>query len=209
MKVDIWSDYACPFCYIGEKRLEKAIEESGVDVEIAFRSFQLDPTIEEGVGINAIDSLAKKYGMSEDKVKNMVAQMLEMAKSDGLNYDFDNLIETNTLRAHRLMHYGKTMGKDVALNEKLFIAHFIDAKHIGEIDELVKIGVEVGLDEVEVKKVLESDMFLEEVNEDLVKAREYGIGTVPFFIFNDKYTMQGAQDVQMFIQALKGDGDFE
>ena len=209
MKIEIWSDYACPFCYIGEKRLEKAIEEAGVDVELSFKSFQLDPTMEEGIGVNAIDSLVKKYGMSEEKVKAMIGQMLEMAKADGLNYDYDNLIETNTMRAHRLMHYGKSLGREKEINEKLFAAHLLEGRHIGEIDELVKIAVEAGLDEAGARKVLESDDFLDEVRADLLKAREYGIGSVPFFVFNNEYAIQGAQDVRMFVQALKGKGDFE
>lgn len=209
MKIEIWSDYACPFCYIGKTRLEKALEETGKDVEIEFKSFQLDPTMEEGVGLDPIEYLAGKYGVSMEKANGMIEQMLTMAKADGLNYDFENLIETNTLRAHRLNKFAEANGKGSQMNKALFEAHLIDGRHIGSIDELVKIAEEVGLDGGKAREVLGGSDYTDEVLADINKAREYGISSVPFFVFDGKYAVQGAQESAMFVEALNQEGNFK
>lgn len=205
MKIEIWSDYACPFCYMGKVRLKKALDELGLSADIEFKAFQLDPTMEEGVELNPVDNLASKYGVSREEAMNMIQQMVDMAKEDGLDYDFEALIETNTLRAHELMKYGEEMGKGEEMNEAIFKAHLIEGKHIGDIDSLVELGQSVGLNPVDTRKYLEKRPGLDKIKGDMEEARSLGINSVPFFVFNRKYALQGAQPVEVFKEVLVKD----
>ena len=148
MKIDIWSDFACPFCYIGKRNLESALKEfdSQDVVELVFHSYQLDPNAKKGGQINPVDELAKKYGTSRERAQEMIDRVVNMAKDVGLNYNYDKLISTNTLDAHRLSHYAKKENKDRELVEELFKAHFIEGLDIGDLEVLAELGARVELD---------------------------------------------------------------
>ncbi|RDI39916.1 DsbA family oxidoreductase [Falsibacillus pallidus] len=204
MKVEVWSDYACPFCYIGKRRFEGGLKQfahsDGVDVE--FKSFQLDPSAPRDNEHDMHTLLAKKYGMSVEQAKQMNAQMTQQAKEVGLDYHIDTLIPTNTFDAHRLTHYAKTQGKMEALKERLLKAYFTDSLHLGDHKTLVKLAVEAGLDEEGVRTVLQSDDFGVEVNQDQQIAAQIGVTGVPFYVFNQKYAVSGAQPSEVFLEVL-------
>lgn len=205
MRIDIWSDYACPFCYIGKRKLEKALEEfkGKEDIEIVWRSFQLDPTAKDSTDIDMVSGLAKKYNMSIEKAQEMIDQMNNMAKEVGLNYNFKDMIETNTMKAHRLATYAKEFDLMGEMNERLLKAHFIDGINIGDIEVLGNLAEEVGLNKEDVINMLNSDKFIKEVEMDRYEAQQLEINSVPFFVFDNKYGVQGAQPTEAFIDVLK------
>ncbi len=204
MKIDIWSDFACPFCYIGKRNLESALKEfdSQDVVELVFHSYQLDPNAKKGGQINPVDELAKKYGTSRDRAQEMIDRVVNMAKDVGLNYNYDKLISTNTLDAHRLSHYAKKENKDRELVEELFKAHFIEGLDIGDLEVLAELGARVELDREEIKSILKSEEYYSEVDLDKYTASQYQIRSVPFFIFNNRYAVSGAQPVEAFLETL-------
>lgn len=205
MRIDIWSDYACPFCYIGKRKLEKALEEfkGKEDIEIIWRSFQLDPTAKDSTDIDMVSGLAKKYNMSIEKAQEMIDQMNNMAKEVGLNYNFKDMIETNTMKAHRLAIYAKEFDLMGEMNERLLKAHFIDGINIGDIEVLGNLAEEVGLHKEDVINMLNSDKFIKEVEMDRYEAQQLEINSVPFFVFDNKYGVQGAQPTEAFTDVLK------
>lgn len=205
MRIDIWSDYACPFCYIGKRKLEKALEEfkGKEDIEVVWRSFQLDPNAKDSTDIDMVSGLAKKYNMSIEKAQEMIDQMNNMAKEVGLNYNFKDMIETNTMKAHRLATYAKEFDLMGEMNERLLKAHFIDGINIGDIEVLGNLAEEVGLNKEDVINMLNSDKFIKEVEMDRYEAQQLEINSVPFFVFDNKYGVQGAQPTEAFIDVLK------
>lgn len=204
MKIDIWSDFACPFCYIGKRNLESALKEfdSQDVVELVFHSYQLDPNAKKGGQINPVDELAKKYGTSRERAQEMIDRVVNMAKDVGLNYNYDKLISTNTLDAHRLSHYAKKENKDRELVEELFKAHFIEGLDIGDLEVLAELGARVELDREEIKSILKSEEYYSEVDLDKYTASQYQIRSVPFFIFNNRFAVSGAQPVEAFLETL-------
>ncbi|UUV24102.1 MULTISPECIES: DsbA family protein [Lysinibacillus] len=205
MKIEIWSDYVCPFCYIGKKQLEKAIEDTGYSgqVELVYKSYQLDPTTPIDSHSTVYESLAKKYGMSLEKAKEMTMGVTERAKEVGLNYDFSNLMEENTLKAHRLVKWAEKQGDVTALVELLLHSHFIEGKRIGQDDVLLEIAEKVGLEREEVTKVLADDVYKNEVEADIQEGLQLGVRGVPFFVLNRKYGISGAQPQEVFEDTLR------
>lgn len=205
MKIDIWSDIACPFCYIGKRNLELALKDWDPkdEVEIIYHSFQLDPNAKKEGKTNSIELLAKKYGSTVEQAQQMIDRVVTMAKDVGLNYNYDAVINTNTLDAHRLIHFAMKSHKDKEVVEELFKAHFVDGIDIGDINELAKIGERAGLDGEEVLKILNSKEYYSEVDSDKYMAAQYEIGSVPFFIFNNKYAISGAQPPEAFLETMK------
>lgn len=205
MRIDIWSDYACPFCYIGKRKLEKALEEfkGKEDIEIVWRSFQLDPNAKDSTDIDMVSGLAKKYNMSIEKAQGMIEQMNNMAKEVGLNYNFKDMIETNTMKAHRLAIYAKEFDLMGEMNERLLKAHFIDGINIGDIEALGDLAEEVGMNKEDVINMLNGDKFIKEIEMDRYEAQQLEINSVPFFVFDNKYAVQGAQPTEAFIDVLK------
>lgn len=205
MKIEIWSDYVCPFCYIGKKQLEKAIEDTGYSgqVELVYKSYQLDPTTPIDSHSTVYESLAKKYGMSLEKAKEMTEGVTERAKEVGLNYDFSNLMEENTLKAHRLVKWAEQQGDVTALVESLLHSHFIERKRIGQDDVLLEIAEKVGLEREEVAKVLADDVYKNEVEADIQEGLQLGVRGVPFFVLNRKYGISGAQPQEVFEDTLR------
>jgi predicted DsbA family dithiol-disulfide isomerase len=204
MKVEIWSDVVCPFCYIGKQRFENALQQfpNPEKVEVIYKSFELDPYSKKDQHSDLHGALAQKFGMSYEKAKEMNANMTRQAKEVGLTYNLDTAIPTNTFDAHRLMHFAKSKGKMKEVAERLFEAYFTHYEHIGDRGTLAKIAEETGLNRDEAAKMLESDDFTKEVRLDEQEAQQLGVQGVPFFVINRKYAVSGAQPVEVFINAL-------
>ena len=204
MIIDVWSDIACPFCYIGKRNLESALEEFGSEeIEVVYHSFQLDPYAKKEGKRNSVEDLANKYGSTLEQAQKMIDNVIAMGKDVGIHYNYDEVISTNTMNAHRLTHYAKKFNKGEEVVEELFKAHFIDGLDVGDIEDLAKIGARVGLDSQEIIKVLKSKEYISEVETDMYLAKQYEIGSVPFFIFNKKYAIQGAQPPVSLVDAMK------
>lgn len=201
--VDIWSDIACPFCYIGKKKFEAAVAQSGIPVAVTYRSFELGPNTPEDVADSHAYLLALKMGVSPDEALAMERQITQAAESSGLEFRYDQLKPANTRKAHQLLHYAKTADKQAEMAERLLAAHFTEGRHVGQIAELASLGAEVGLDPDEVTRVLESGEFLSEVDADIAQAASFGIRGVPFFVLNGKYGVNGAQEPEQFVAALQ------
>lgn len=204
MKVEIWSDIFCPFCYIGKRRFENALKNFSDkdDVEVIYRSFELNPDAPK-VNNNSIhEAIAEKYGMSVEEAKANNDGIVKQAASLGLEYNFDTLILTNSLDAHRLIHFTKDFNMMQEMTEALFKAYFTDSKNISDIDALGDIAESIGINKKEVINFLKSDKYKSEVREDEALARNYGINSVPTFIFNNKFKVTGAQSEDVFLLAL-------
>lgn len=205
MKIEIWSDYTCPFCYIGKRNLESALEDFvGKDqVKIEYKSYQLDPNAEKYAGQDFYESMAKKFG-SVEQAKQMTASITEQAKAVGLEFNFDTMKPTNTFDAHRLNKLAQTYGKDKELAERLLRANFTDSADVGNIETLAQLAEEVGIDKQKALATLQDESaFREAVLTDISEAKEFGITGVPFFILNRKYAISGAQPKETFMQALE------
>ncbi|MCF2647067.1 MULTISPECIES: DsbA family oxidoreductase [Bacillaceae] len=206
MKIEVWSDFVCPFCYIGKRRLEIALEQFPFkdQVEVEFKSFELDPNAEVYSGKSIHEALAGKYRMSIEEAKNANENVGNQAESTGLSYDFDNMKPTNTFDAHRLTKYAKTVGKEKELTEKLLHAYFTEGKLISDHQILVEIGKSVGLEEAEQQKVLaDATSFANDVRIDEALAGQIGVTGVPFFVINQKYSVSGAQPTETFKRVLE------
>lgn len=205
MKVEIWSDFVCPFCYIGKRHLEQALSQLPYKdhVDVVYRSFELDPNAEPNSGHNMHSLLAEKYGMSIERAKLMNAEVAKRAQAVGLTYYFDTMIPTNSFDAHRLMHFAAENGKMNEMAERLFKAYFTDSKDIGDHTTLADLAAEVSLSKEETLKMLESDDYSHEVRLDEQEGQTLGIRGVPFFVINRKYAVAGAQPIEVFLHAFQ------
>ncbi|MEH7076927.1 DsbA family oxidoreductase [Neobacillus drentensis] len=206
MKIEVWSDYVCPFCYIGKRRLEMALDQfpHKDQVEVEFKSFELDPNTPKNIGQNIHEVLAQKYGMSVEKAKEANKGVGQQAATVGLTFNFDEMKPTNTFDAHRLAKYAQTQGKEAVVSEKLLHAYFTESKHIGEFETLAEIAEASGLDRQEVLKVLnDKNAYAIDVRQDESLAQQYGVRGVPYFVINQKYAISGAQPMETFIGALQ------
>ncbi|MBC1229295.1 DsbA family oxidoreductase [Listeria booriae] len=202
MKVEIWSDFACPFCYIGKRNFEAGLKEFGKDVEVEYRSFELDPNAPVAYDQTMDEILAEKYGMTVEKAKSMNDQVSAQAATVGLDYHFDTMIPTNTFDAHRLLQFAKTKGKSEALKETLLHAYFTESKHLGDHETLATLAQIVGLDKAAVLAMLASDAYATDVRDDEQTGAALGIQGVPFFVINEKYGVSGAQPAESFKEVL-------
>jgi predicted DsbA family dithiol-disulfide isomerase len=204
MKIEIWSDVMCPFCYIGKRHLEQALTELPFkdDIEIDWKSYQLNPAYKNEKGESLYDYLSANKGISLAQAKQMTQQVSEMAHNVGLTLDFDRSIPANSFNAHRLIHFASTKGKQDLAEEHLFKAHFEEAKNIDDLGALLEIASKLGLDSTEVQQVLESSAFEEEVRFDIYESQQLGVRGVPFFVMDRKYALSGAQPVETFKQAI-------
>ena len=203
LKVDIWSDIACPWCYIGKRKFEAGVEKFGGDVDIEYHSFQLAPDTPVDFVGSAADSLATRKGIPREQVAEMFDRVTGVAKQVGLDYDYDAVQHTNTVLAHELLHYAKAHGRQVEMKERLLRAYFVEGKHVGRIDDLANLAADIGLDRADVVRSLTEEEFLADVRADESLAREYGIQGVPFFVIDGKYGISGAQDAATFAAALQ------
>jgi len=204
MKVEIWSDIMCPFCYIGKRRFEEALGKFSdqKNIAIEWKSFQLDPTIQPAPGKNVYEYLAERKGISYEQSEQMHERVIAMAKDAGLEYNFDKAVIANSYDAHRLIQLAKKNKLGDAAEERLFRAYFTEGKDFGNHDTLAEIGREIGLDENKVRQALATNEFANEVDADIYEARQIGVRGVPFFVFNRKYAVSGAQASETFVEVL-------
>lgn len=205
MKIEIWSDIACPWCYIGERRFSRALGSFSQreDVEIIWRSFELDPTAPRRRGRPQEELLARKYGVSLDEARAMDARMTAEARKEGLDFRFDRVQVGNTFDAHRLIHFATQQGERDAMIERLFRAYLTEGEAIGEQGTLVRLATEVGLDPGAVRTMLEGDEFADAVRADERRAQSLGISGVPFFAIDERYGISGAQPPELILDALR------
>ncbi len=208
MKITYWTDYTCPFCYIGKTRLEKALEKLGMkdEVTLEMKSFELDPGASREYTGAAVDYLTKKYGMGKEAVANQIEHISNLGRAEGIDFRYADTRHTNTLDAHRLTKYVQSLGNEVLTEQlihDLFDAFFTKNHELTDREVLVNIGVKAGLRADEVRALLDSDSFEANVRKDEMEAQRYGIHGVPFFIINDKYSLNGAQPEELFEQALQ------
>lgn len=204
MKIEIWSDVMCPFCYIGKRRFENALNLLPFknEIEIEWKSFQLDPSVKSEPGRNIHQYLAERKGFSVEKAKELNDHVTGMAAAEGLQYNFDKAVVANSFDAHRFSQVAKKNGKGIEAEESLFRAYFTEGKDISDHDTLVQLGNEIGLDSTAVRQALESDAYTKEVQKDIAEAEALAIRGVPFFVIDRKYAVSGAQASETFVQAL-------
>lgn len=205
MKIEIWSDYVCPFCYIGKRNFETALNLTGLQdkVEVVYKAYELAPDSPATTDKLMKVDLAEKYKISEDEAQGMLDNISIQAKTVGLNYDFDKIRAANTFAAHRLAKFAEQKNLGSKMTETLLHAYFIEAKQIGSEEVLLELAEEIGLDKEEVKHVLDSDLYIEDVKADITEAGQVGVKGVPFFVLNQKYAISGAQPPEAFAEALK------
>lgn len=204
MKIDIWSDVRCPFCYIGKRKLEKALAQSAHrdDVEIEWHSFELDPNAETVLGIDAYDYLADRYDRNREWSVETHDRVARAAAEVGLTFNFDKAVMANSFDAHRLIQMAKIVRTASEVEELLFKAHFTDGLNIADHDVLIEIGKQCGLSGLEVGMMLKSKDFTDEVRHDEKLAQEIRIKGVPFFVFNGKLAVSGAQEPEVFLETM-------
>jgi predicted DsbA family dithiol-disulfide isomerase len=206
--IDVWSDIACPWCYIGKRNLESGLaaamgDDDPPQVEVVYHSFELSPDTPVDFEGGESDYLATHKGISRDQAEQMLNRVTGVAADAGLAYRFDLLQHTNTVKAHELLHFAKQNGRQLELAERLMSAYFTEGRHVGRIDDLVALAGEVGLDEDAARAALESDRHLADVRRDQAQAQEYGINGVPFFVIDGKYGVSGAQPAEAFAQIAR------
>ncbi|GAB3900958.1 DsbA family oxidoreductase [Larkinella knui] len=204
MKVEIWSDVMCPFCYIGKRKFEAALEkfDHKESIEVVWKSFQLNPAQETDPSKSITEYLAENKGWTLGYAKQMNDYVTNMAAEVGLHYDFDKAVVANSFDAHRVVQLAKKHGKGDDMEERLFKAYFTEGANTADHETLLKLATDIGLDAAEVKQVLASDHYATDVKADIREARQVGVTGVPFFVFNQKYAVSGAQAPETFLGAL-------
>ncbi|KQP66551.1 MULTISPECIES: DsbA family oxidoreductase [unclassified Nocardioides] len=208
MQIEIWSDVVCPWCYVGKRRLESALAdfEHADEVEVVYRSFELDPSAPHHGHEKTLPQLARKYGRPEDEMRQMVASLVETGAEEGLELRLFDTVHTNTVDAHRLLHHALAVGgpaQQRALKEELLAAYFSRAEDVGDHDVLVAAARAAGLEEGPAREVLAGQAHAEEVAADVEQARAYGATGVPFFVVDRRYGISGAQPADVFAQVLR------
>lgn len=203
IKVDIWSDVQCPWCYIGKRKFEAAAAEFDGDVEVEYHSFELAPDTPVDYEGTPAQYLADRKGISPQQVEMMLDRVIGIAKSVGLDYDYDHMHQTNTVKAHELLHYAKAHGRQLDMKEALLKAYFIDGGHVGRIDDLADLAAGLGFDRADVVRALTENEYLPAVKADVAQAAAYGIQGVPFFVFDGQYGVSGAQETATFANVLE------
>jgi len=202
MKIEIWSDVDCPYCYIGFTRMQKAIGtfKFREEVELITHSFELEPDIPVNGGETQHQAVMRKYRQTSSGAQHILDQASMHATQTGLKINWDSVITTNTFDAHRLLHYAKTLGKDLELKEKIFRAYFTEGQHIGDKETLIALAAELG---IEAREVVEGNEYSDEVRKDERDAQQIGVRSVPYFLFDDKYAITGAQSEESFAELLQ------
>lgn len=205
LRVDIWSDIACPWCYVGKRRFETALAgfPQRDQVEVVWHSFELDPAVAVRPGQSMRAILAGKYGRSEAQAQEMLDAMTRTAAGEGLDYHFGSLQPTNTFQAHQVIHLAAEKGQGDAMKERLLRAYFTGGEFLGDPEVLVRLAAEVGLDADEVRAALASGEYAPAVRQDEAQARALGINGVPFFVLGGKYGVSGAQSPDVLRSALE------
>jgi predicted DsbA family dithiol-disulfide isomerase len=206
LQVEVWSDIACPWCYVGKRRFEAALARfpHATSVDLVWRAFELDPSAPRvrDRGVSYAERLGKKYGKSPQQAQLMLDRMTEVAAADGLEFHFERAQSGNTFDAHRVLHLAHERGVQGAVKERFLRAYMTEGEPIGEPETLVRLGGEAGLDAEEVRAVLAGDTYAREVRGDEEQARAAGINGVPFFVFARRYAVSGAQTPEVLLEAL-------
>lgn len=205
MLIEIWSDVVCPFCYIGKRRLENALElfAHKDQIEILWKSYQLSPDLKTNPEQSINQFLAEHKQIPLEEAVKMNDYVTEMAAEVGLTYHFEKAVVANSFNAHRLIHLSKEVGKQHVAEELLFRSYFTDGKNIDDPQILLQLGTELGLHPDRIKSVLETTEFADEVRKDVYDAFQVGVKGVPFFVFDRKYGISGAQPLSLFTQVLE------
>lgn len=203
IKVDIWSDMQCPWCYIGKRKFEAAVAATQMEVEVEYHSFELAPdTPVDFVGTTA-DYLSTRKGLPMPQVHEMQERVTAIAATVGLQFDLASAKQTNTIKAHELLHYAKSKGRQLDMKERLLRAYFIEGHHVGRVQDLADLAAEIGLDRDDVTAALTDERHLPDVRADVAQAREYAIQGVPFFVIEGRYGVSGAQEPETFANLLQ------
>ncbi|WP_336930004.1 DsbA family oxidoreductase [Acinetobacter tandoii] len=204
MRVDIWSDVVCPFCYIGKKRLEAAAEQAGVELEVHWHSFELDPEAPLRQEISNSERLAQKYGRTLAEVEDMQRNIAAMAAAEGIEFNWENANSGNTFNAHRIIHLAQSKGLGSEAKEAFFYSYMTQGLPIGERETIEDVAARIGLNPVEVDDVLNSDEYADFVKFDQEVARDQlNVTGVPFFVFDQRVALAGAQPREVFLQVLE------
>lgn len=205
MKVEIWSDVMCPYCYIGKRRMEKALE-GFVDrdkVELVWKSYQLQPQLPDDYNKSTYEMVAARYNISLEEAKEKHHNVTQLAKEYGLDYDFEKAKPANTFKAHQLLHFAKEKGKQDEAEELLFRAYLCEGKNVNDVETLLELSRAMDLDPVAFKAALEKGTYQSKVQADLEEAKQVGVKGVPFFVFNRKLAVFGGQDPEKFVEILQ------
>jgi predicted DsbA family dithiol-disulfide isomerase len=205
MKIEIWSDIACPFCYIGKRKIGNAIQRlpQPEEIVVEWKSFQLNPSLQTDPNQNTLTYLAETKGWTMEQTLQMTAQVTAMGKEEGLNFNFEKTAVANTKRSHRLLHLAKGFNCQNELKEQLFKAYFEEGKNIDELETLLQCAEQVGIPRAEAINVLDTQAFEEEIDQDVYESRLIGVQGVPFFVFDRKFGISGAQPDEVFDQTLQ------
>ncbi|EFQ83933.1 DsbA-like protein [Aeromicrobium marinum DSM 15272] len=203
VRVQVWSDVACPWCFVGKRRFEAAVARFDGQVEVEYRSFELSPETPVDFDGSSVDFLVRHKRMPPEQVRSMLADMTRVAADEGLAFDFDTVRHTNTRRAHELLHLASRAGLQVAMKERLLAAYFEEGRHVGRIDDLADLAAEVGLDRDDVVAALTSGRHAADVTADIEQAHEYGISGVPFHVVDGRFAVSGAQSPETFLAVLQ------
>ncbi|MDN4471831.1 DsbA family oxidoreductase [Demequina zhanjiangensis] len=202
VEVEVWSDVACPWCYLGKRRLEKAIDAFDGEVSVTWKSFQLDPSIPHGEHTPHLEALAKKFNAPEDQIRQMDQRLVDLGVEEGLEYNFDDYIQANTRDAHRVLHFAQERGLGGPMKDRLLKAQFTEGAIVDDAEVLAGLAAEVGLDADEVRAMLATDQYDDEVQADIDEAASLGASGVPFFVFDRVFAVSGAQPLEVFSTAL-------
>lgn len=205
MKVEVWSDVVCPFCYIGKTHFDEALEkfsEKG-NIEFVWKSFQLNPNVKTEPELSLYDHLAESKGISIEQAKGMGDHAAKMGAQARLELNFDKCVVANSFNAHRLLHFAKENGLQQQMKARLFQAYFTEGKNIDDTETLIALAKEIGLDAQQARAILESDKFAANVRADIQESQQLGVRGVPFFVFNRKYAISGAQPTSAFLETLE------
>lgn len=202
IKVDIWSDVQCPWCYIGKRKFEEGAAQFEGDVEVVYHSFELAPDTPVDFDGTPSDYLSQHKGIPLVEVSKMLDRVAGIAADVGLDYHYDTVQQTNTVKAHELLHHAKAHGRQLEMKERLLKAYFVDGRHVGRIEDLADLAAEIGMNRAEVVSVLEASTYLADVKADVALAQGYGIQGVPFFVIDGKYGISGAQSPSAFTNVL-------
>lgn len=205
MEIEIFSDVVCPWCAIGKRRFERALEQfaSADEVNVVWRAFELDPTAPPATGGDLASHLAQKYGMSKEQALASQVRLTALAEEEGLDFHLDRAQRANTFDAHRLLHHARELGLQNALKDRLFRAYFTEGELVSDRRTLTRLGAEVGLDEDKSSEVLETGRYGTEVRADEREAQELGVSGVPFFVIDRRYGISGAQPTETFLQVME------
>lgn len=205
MKIEIWSDVACPFCFIGKHKFENALAQfpDRKNIEVVWKNFLLNPQLKTDTTVNIADYLSREKGIPLQQIKSMNQHIESVGKSIGIEINTNGIIVANTFLAHNLIQFAKQYGKDIEAEELLFVAYFSHNKNVDELSTLMEIGEKLALDTEKLKAALLDKKFGTQVMQDVDEARQLGIRGVPFFLFNRKYAISGAQETQVFLNTIQ------